>query len=395
MSLIFGSLFHLKHHGNPTRYYTRSVDENRVGDAVLGAFTVFTRRILYDVFDVTDILTSAAEEQGNIMDKRNINHSLAITLGNGWYSQPTVALGPRMVKLYMSVDYTVSSEIDTPQTQHADEDTFGLLTIVSNSSWMLANGPTVIADIYLGATHDARKETIGWELPNYTTTSDKDRWIAAVTLPSPLLNNVGVLRAQLMPRIRQCQRFTPQSVRWFSASSKLPAGWVVDFGQNMAGTVELTIPSSVLRTLKSGSNITVRHAEMVYSNGSLHHLYGSKVAEISTYIIANPADFGREPIDIVYEPHFTYMGFRYIHISISAFENIGTISPLPVSVVAHFVHSDLEHTGSITTSSGILNKIIHAAIYSQLATWTSLPTDCTQVSTIYIHTFGYCINPSL
>ena len=49
---------------------------------------------------------------------------------------------------------------------------------------------------------------------------------------------------------------------------------------------------------------------------------------------------------------------------------------LPVSVVAHFVHSDLERTGRLATSSDLVNRIVKAAEYSQLAAWMSLPTDC-------------------
>jgi hypothetical protein len=51
---------------------------------------------------------------------------------------------------------------------------------------------------------------------------------------------------------------------------------------------------------------------------------------------------------------------------------------LPVRAVAHFSHTDLERTGRVVTSSPLLNKVIKAAEYSQLANWMSLPTDCTQ-----------------
>ena len=45
----------------------------------------------------------------------------------------------------------------------------------------------------------------------------------------------------------------------------------------MAGTVQLSIPNAVLDAAPAGSVITIRHAETLWPNGSLHHLYGAKV----------------------------------------------------------------------------------------------------------------------
>ena len=145
-------------------------------------------------------------------------------------------------------------------------------------------------------------------------------------------------------------------------------------------------------------------------------MYGAKAAEVSTYIMPG----NRASIDhrdsapdggsntarstsgtnhhadaVVFEPRFTYMGFRYIEISGDAFsamishaleQSHATLSntmpdglpSLPVSVLAHFIHTDMEATGRVSTSSSLLNKVIRAAEYSQFGNWVSVPTDCTQ-----------------
>lgn len=279
--------------------------------AVQGAFTVFTRRVLYDVHDITQLLLGGGSGDGTQ------RHAVAITLGNGWYSQPTVNLGPRMVLVYIAVDYAHGRGNATQR---------GTTAVVSNAAWQAADGPTTLADIYLGATHDARLETPGWEQTGYPYSSAPTRWTPASVLPSPLLPSAGVLRAQIMPRIRQCQTFQPKAVRWYPKTATGPAAWVVDFGQNMAGTVQLTIPKAVLAATTAGSIITVRHAETVWPNGSLHHLYGGKVQERLTYIVgasrgsSSRATQTEHSSGVVFEPRHTSMGFRYIELSGSALD---------------------------------------------------------------------------
>jgi len=326
----------------------RSVDEDRV----LGAFTVFTRKILYDAFDVTRLLTLADEDDS----RSGGQHALAITLANGWYSQPKINLGPRMVMVELRIDYAVA----TASGPHS-----GTIAVVSDGSWRETHGPETSNDFYLGVTHDARQETPGWLLANYTETSAAaGRWGAAAVLPSPLLpGGAGTLRAAAMPPVRRCESFTPRTVKWRAASAENPAGWVVDFGQNMAGTVKLTIPRSVLDAAGAGTNVTMRHAEMTRPNGSLHHLYGAEDREWTTFVLGSAEGTGAGGGDVVFEPRFTYSGFRYVLISGSALAGAAVGGPLPVSVLAHFVHTDMERNGRLSTSSALLNKIVKAAEY--------------------------------
>jgi alpha-L-rhamnosidase len=219
----------------------------------------------------------------------------------------------------------------------------------------------------------------GWQLPDYNGATDAPgRWSQAAVLESPLIPGVGVLRAQVMPRVEQCETFAPRTVKWFPGEGAQLGVWVVDFGQNIAGTVRLTIPEAVLASAPAGSNVTVRHAETVWPNGTLHHLYGRAIAETVTVIVAGgTTSTDATPAALVFEPRFTYMGFRYIEISGAALARHQG-PDVPVGVVAHFVHSNLDRTGRLTTSSPVLSGIVRAAEYSQLASWMSVPTDCTQ-----------------
>jgi alpha-L-rhamnosidase len=363
-------------------YYSLYIDGKMADEArVLGAFTVFTRKILYDVVDVTSLLLGDGDQDsstsnsssgaGGSSSSSTGQHALAITLANGWYSQPTVNLGPRMVSLVLRIDYTLTQQDNALQS-------VGTMTVVSDGSWRETHGAETTNDIYLGMTHDARQETPGWQLQNYTEKSAPGRWEAAAVLPSPLLPGVGTMRVAGMPPVRRCEIFEPRTVKWFAPTARTPAGWVVDFGQNIAGTVQLTIPASILAAAPAGSNITLRHAEVTWRNGSLHHMYGGKVVELTTYIVEDMHGDGEAGADVVLEPRHTYSGFRYIEVSGSALPSAAVGGALPVSVVAHFVHSDLEQTGRLSTGSTVLNKIIQAATFSQVANWMSVPTGCTQ-----------------
>lgn len=58
---------------------------------MLGTFTTFQQRLLYDVWDVTALVSPGC-------------NTLGVMLGNGWYSQPTIHAGPLSLLVLISVD---------------------------------------------------------------------------------------------------------------------------------------------------------------------------------------------------------------------------------------------------------------------------------------------------
>lgn len=45
-------------------------------------------------------------------------------------------------------------------------------------------------------------------------------------------------------------------------------------------------------------------------------------------------------------------------------------------VTAHFIHTDLDKSGSFTSSNEVLNKIQHATRYAAMSNFMDIPTDC-------------------
>jgi alpha-L-rhamnosidase len=168
-----------------------------------------------------------------------------------------------------------------------DDNSIG--AIGSDASWKQTNGPIVLDDIYIGETYDSRLQTPGWDQPGFNDSS----WN-----PAELLSKTptGQLNVSMIPPVRSLETFSAKSIK-----ETEPGKFVFDFGQNMAGHCSLHIPGGG----RAGSNVTLLHAEMIYQNGTIHHLYPNS-PELNVYI------FNGDESEVDYEPQFSYYGFRYV-----------------------------------------------------------------------------------
>ena len=76
--------------------------------------------------------------------------------------------------------------------------------------------------------------------------------------------------------------------------------------------------------------------------------------------------------DEVYEPRFTFQGFRYV--AVEGWPGEPTLDSLTGIVV----HSDMPVTGRFTTSSPLLNQLQHNIQWGQKGNFLDVPTDCPQ-----------------
>ena len=74
----------------------------------------------------------------------------------------------------------------------------------------------------------------------------------------------------------------------------------------------------------------------------------------------------------MYEPHFTFQGFRYV--AVEGWPGEPTLDGLTGVVV----HSDMPVTGRFTTSSPLLNQLQHNIQWGQKGNFLDVPTDCPQ-----------------
>ena len=87
-----------------------------------------------------------------------------------------------------------------------------------------------------------------------------------------------------------------------SMSLPKPGCYTFDLGQNMVGWTRLNISGHV------GDRITIRHGEMLNSDGSVYtaNLRGADATDFYTFNTNGT---------VVYEPRFTFHGFRYVGIA--------------------------------------------------------------------------------
>src|SRR5205085_8539493 len=170
---------------------------------------------------------------------------------------------------------------------------------------------------YGGETYDARRELSGWATAPY----DDREWAAVAVLdpPSPLPAFV----ASLSPPVRRVRELRPVDIR------RAPSGETIfDLGQNFTGWARLTVRGS------AGTMVTLRFGEVLDRDGNLYTANLRAAGQTDRYTLS-----GRS--GEVYEPHFTFHGFRYVAVrGLPAPPDSTTITGIAVS-------SDLAQTGTL------------------------------------------------
>jgi len=305
--------------------YEAHINGQRVGDAYLTpGWTSYNKRLQYQAYDVTNMLTKG-------------KNAIGVAVGSGWYRGSLVS---EKNKNLFGKDIAVLLQINIVYSDGSKE------SIVSNDSWKSATGGIRYSEIYNGETFDARLEKKGWTLADY---DDKD-W-AAVKVDTHSLANLIATENEL---VKKQEVFHP--VKIFTT----PKGErVIDFGQNLVGWV------IVKASGKAGDKITLLHAEVLdkYGNFYTENLRSAKCK--NEYILK-----GGEVES--FEPHFTWQGFRYVKIE----GYPGEIKAENFSAVA--LYSNMQSTGSFTTSNLLINQLQHNIQWGQNGNFLDVPTDCPQ-----------------
>lgn len=294
----------------------------KVGDHVLSpVLSEYSKRVYYVTHDVTARI------------KRGRN-ALGAWLGNGRCSPRADWLqhfGFPKLQLQLEVDYADGARE----------------TLVSDGSWKLTTaGPILANDEYDGEQYDARKELPGWAEPRF----DDSAWQPAQVVAGP----GGTFSAEVIEPSRVVETLKPVSVNQVS-----PGVFVFDMGQNMVGWCRLAVRGP------AGTQVTLRHAERLKPDGSLDvaNLRTAKATDIYTL-----KGQGKE----IYEPRFTYHGFRYVEVR--GFPGRPTLSSLQGRVV----NNDVAVAGEFTCSQLTINGVYRNIIWGVRGNYHGVPTDCPQ-----------------
>ena len=182
-------------------YYEASLNGARVGDHVLDpGWTMYGKRVFYSTYDVTREL-------------RQGRNCLGVMVGNGWYN-------PLPLRMWGNLNLRDHLTVGRPRfiAQLEVELTDGSRrSIVSDSTWRVADGPLLFNSVYLGERYDARLETDDWNVAGF----DDRAWRHAAPAPE----QVGALQAQPQPPIKVTATFSSVAV-----SEPIPGVFIFDMG---------------------------------------------------------------------------------------------------------------------------------------------------------------------
>jgi len=305
--------------------YECEINGNRVGDEVFApGWTVYHHRVQYQTHDVTEML-----HQGE--------NVLGALLGDGWYcgyvgwrNRQVYGDRPRFLA-QLNVNLSDGSSV----------------TVATDGSWITRTGPIMESDLLMGETYDARLELGNWSQPGY----DDGLWQpVADGSPDP----VPELVPRMGPPVRRIAEIKP-----VSANVHVPSGARIhDLGQNFAGRARIAVRAP------RGTVVRIRFAEILNPEGQIYteNLRGARATDC--YICKG----GGEEI---WEPRFTFHGFRYVEVSGLAREDSAEVTGV-------VLHSDVRPAGTFRCSSELLNQLQHNIVWGQKGNFLEVPTDCPQ-----------------
>lgn len=311
-------------------YYELYINGVKVGKEVLNpGVTDYNKRVLYVTYQVEQLLNPG-------------ENVIGIILGEGWFGNDHHFIKdfihwadyPKLL-FQMNMDFMDGTSESIISGEHL--------------GWKTASSHIIANNVYDGEVCDARLEKQGWNVPEYVL---DDTWQEAVAVKPPK----GKIVSQTMEPIEVIQHISP--VRMTNPQRGV---YVFDFGQNIAGWVRLTVSG------KSGDRVEMKYAEVLYDNGLVNQENLMAAISKDAYILKGD---GKE----IYEPRFTYHGFRYVQVD--GFPGVPDLS----SVVGCVVHSAVSISGQFKCSNPLIERIHQNIIWTELDNLHSIPTDCPQRS---------------
>jgi alpha-L-rhamnosidase len=305
--------------------YQAEINGKKVGKQVLTpGWTSYAKRLQYQTYDVTDLLKKG-------------ENAIGIELGDGWYRGFIAFRGNRnaygdFIGLLCQLEVTG----EDGKTE----------VLKSDSSWKASTGPVLASDIYNGEVYDARLEKDGWSEAGF----DEKSWTPVrmgAEISSALIAPAG-------PPVCRIEEIKPIEIL------ETPEGeTVVDMGQNMVGRIRMKVSGP------AGTKVILRHAEVLDKEGNFYTENLRAAKQRLEYTLKGE---GTE----VYEPHFTFQGFRYV--AVEGYPGDLTADSLTGIVI----HSDMKPTGSFECSNPLINQLQHNITWGQKGNFVDVPTDCPQ-----------------
>ena len=284
--------------------YFAELNGVRVGDRYLTpGWTSYNKMLQVQEYDVSALLK----------DGENV---LLFTVGEGWYCG--------------GLTWEQKRHIYGEQTAVCADLIFADRTVSTDESWTAKESVIRESGIYDGDTQDF-------------TAKLKPLTVCEIAFDK------SVLVPQICEPVRNIERLAVKEI------IHTPKGELVyDFGQNMAGVVEVKTPENFNGTL------TLQFAEILV-NGNFYtdNLRSAKATDTFTLKGAKTL-----------VPEFTFHGFRYMKLTGAELSK--------ENITAIVRHTDMKRTGYIQTSNARFNRLMENVVWGQKGNFVDIPTDCPQ-----------------
>ena len=307
--------------------YELYINGNRVGNDVLApGWTDYDRRIHYQTYDVTPLLADGP-------------NALGAVLGDGWFAG-FVSFDPKHRGAHYGARPQLLAQLNV---EYEDGTTESLAT---EGLWRCSTGPILYSDLLMGESYDARREMPGWAEPGF----DDSEWCGVEVEEIGDTNLV----AQPDEGVRVIEQLAANAI-----TEPESGRYTFDLGRNMVGWVRLRVAG------EAGTEVTLRHAEALNPDGTIYTTNLRSARATDHYVLGGD---GEE----VYEPRFTFHGFRYVEVT-------GYPGEPPLdAVTGRVVHSATPPSGSFECSSHLVNELQENIVWGQRGNFLSVPTDCPQ-----------------
>jgi len=326
--------------------YSLWLNGNKVGDRELAPeITSYPKYLQYQTYDVTTMLTDG-------------NNVLGVVLADGWYAGrigltgDSCQYGDKLaLLLQMEIDYADG---------HKE-------VILSDKSFLSTTGPWVYSDLFIGERYDARLEKTGWHCAGeaqgtwslvHEASYGYDHLVAQYGEPVKAMEAIKAVHLITTPR----------------------GETVVDFGQVLVGRVRMTVAGT------AGTEVVLEHGEVLDEYGNfMMNIKGRSKEQKDYYILKGT---GQE----VYEPQFTFHGFRYVKVT----GYPGSVTTEAFTAIV--LYSGMDVTGEFECSDSRINRLQQNILWSQKGNMLSIPTDCPQrersgfTGDIQVYTPTACFN---
>lgn len=289
-----------------------SINGKRVTEELFTpGWTNYKKRVYSRTYDVTKQLKPSSE--------------ISLEVGDGWYSG---YVGYTRERNHYGERTRVRAQFDLEFSDGSRE------TIGTDQNWRAATGGTVSQDFLAGEEYVAgAKGQIGRPYLAKDITAKVEPFPGSPVLPYARLEPIKI---------------TPQG-----------DGYVLDFGQNLAGFAEVNAKG------KPGQRIQMQFVEVLNPDGSPY------TANLRSASATDAYTFGSSKVE-KWSPRFTFHGFRYMKLT-----GLGR-APKPEEFTAIAISSSTPETGSFESSDAMLNKLAKNAWWTQKMNFIDIPTDCPQ-----------------